>query len=75
MKKMEDIIQNLKDAGCSERQMKDICRMYEAGRIQDVIRSLRCYRCHLMNQLHESQSKVDCLDFLVYQMEKERKIR
>lgn len=75
MKKIEDIIQNLKDAGCSEQQMKDICSMYEDGRIQDMIRSLRCHRCRLMDQLHESQSKVDCLDFLVYQIEKEQKIR
>ncbi len=75
MGEMSDIIQNLKDAGCSEQQTKDICSLYKAGRIQDVIRTLRCHRCHLMDHLHESQSKVDCLDFLVYQMEKEQNIR
>ena len=57
------------------QQTKDICVLYEAGRMKDVIRTLRCHRCHLMDQLHESQTKVDCLDFLVYQIEKEQKNR
>ena len=33
---------------------------------------LRKHRCGLMDSLHESQERVDCLDFLVWQMEKER---
>ena len=75
MENMTDMIQNLKVAGCNEQQTKDICVLYEAGRMKDVIRTLRCHRCHLMDQLHESQTKVDCLDFLVYQIEKEQKNR
>ncbi len=33
---------------------------------------LRKHRCGLMDSLHESQERVDCLDFLVWRMEKER---
>ena len=33
---------------------------------------LRKHRCDLMDSLHESQGRVDCLDFLVWRMEKEK---
>ena len=33
---------------------------------------LRKHRCTLMDSLHESQWRVDCLDFLVWRMEKEK---
>lgn len=36
---------------------------------------LRKHRCGLMDSLHESQERVDCLDFLVWRMEKEKKER
>ena len=59
----------MKDAGCDKEIITTICRMYAAGQIEDAVKVLRRHRCFLMEQLHESQSKVDCLDFLVRQME------
>lgn len=70
---MEDIIQNMKDAGCNSEIITRICRLYAGGQIQDAVKVLRRHRCKLMEQLHESQSKVDCLDFLVRQMEKSQR--
>lgn len=60
----------MKDAGCDRKTITKICRMYADGQIQDAVKVLRWHRCHLMEQLHESQNKVDCLDFLVRRMEK-----
>ena len=37
------------------------------------IRKLRLLRCDLIEELHRSQRKVDCLDFLIRQTEKENK--
>ncbi|MCM1064945.1 MAG: hypothetical protein NC420_10840 [Eubacterium sp.] len=65
-----DIVQNLYDAGCDADIITDICRLYDAGRIRDAVRILRRHRCGLMDDLHESQHRVDCLDYLVYQLEK-----
>ena len=65
-------MQNLKDAGCNEKELADICRLYSAGQMRDVARALRRHRLKLMEKLHESQRQVDCLDFLVYRMEKGR---
>lgn len=64
------MIQNLKDAGCSSNIIEEVLRLYKNGQIQDAIKTLRRHRCSLMDSLHESQEKVDCLDFLVWSMEK-----
>ena len=64
-------MQNLKDAGCSAQTIEKVCRLYGNGQVQDAIKTLRKHRCGLMDSLHESQERVDCLDFLVWQMEKE----
>lgn len=70
---MQELIENLKDVGCDEKRIEKICRLYSAGQVQDAIRVLRGHRCKLMERLHESQDKVDSLDFLVQRMEKEEK--
>ncbi|MDE6759158.1 MAG: hypothetical protein K2J90_00595 [Lachnospiraceae bacterium] len=63
----------MKDAGCDREIIIEICRLYTDGQIQDAVKVLRRHRCNLMEQLHESQSKVDCLDFLIRKMEKSQK--
>ena len=70
----EDIIQNLKDASCDGETITKICKLYENGQICDVVKVLRRQRCNLMMQLHESQRKVDCLDFLIRKMEKSQRL-
>lgn len=69
-----DIIQNLKDAGCNTDIISEVCLLCDAGEIQDAVKVLRRYRLSLMEHLHESQNRVDCLDFLVYQLEKTRNL-
>ena len=67
---MDDLIQNLEDAGCGSETILEVCRLYNNGRVQDAVKTLRKHRCTLMDRLHESQERVDCLDFLVWRMEK-----
>ena len=63
------MIQNLEDAGCTSETIMEVCRLYDNGRFQDAVKTLRKHRCTLMDRLHESQERVDCLDFLVRRME------
>ena len=65
--------QNLSDAGCFGETAEDIIRMCEAGNIADALRMMKKDRCRLMDELHESGRKVDCLDFLIRNTEKEMK--
>ena len=67
------MIQNLKDAGCGAETIAEVCRQYRNGQVQQAVKILRKHRCSLMDSLHESQERVDCLDFLVWQMEKEKR--
>ena len=67
----DELIQNLEDAGCAASLIAEVCRLYENRQITDVIKALRRHRCRLMDALHESQEKVDCLDFLVRRVERE----
>ena len=73
MDREADLIQSLKDSGCDDETVNRINSLYQAGYIDDAIRGLRSFRGGLMDQLHKSQAKVDCLDFLVYRMQKEVK--
>ncbi len=66
------MVQNLKDAGCGAQTIETVCRLYHNGQVRDAVKALRKHRCSLMDSLHESQERVDCLDFLVWRMEKER---
>lgn len=65
--------QNLSDAGCSDTAAKDIIRMCEAGDMEGTIRIMKKDRCRLMDELHESGRRVDCMDFLIRTAEKEKK--
>ncbi len=64
---------NLLDAGCSEVSAAFVDQLVQAGRISDALHELRVIRCNLMDELHQSQRRVDCLDYLIRQTEQEIK--
>jgi len=63
---------NLKDAGCDETIIKNFLRLQKEGRRQEQYRLLSLYRVSLLEQLHVSQRRIDCLDYLLYAMKKEQ---
>ena len=65
--------QNLSDAVCGNETSEDVIRMCEAGDMEGALRMMRKDRCRLMDELHESGRKVDCLDFLIRATEREMK--
>ena len=65
--------QNLSDAGCGNETSEGVIRMCEAGDMEGALRMMRKDRCRLMDELHESGRKVDCLDFLIRATEREMK--
>lgn len=67
---MDELISCLNDVGCDEELISEICRLYECGDNAMVIRRLRRHRSSLMDELHGSQKKVDCLDFLLRKLTK-----
>ena len=67
----EAIIQNLKDAGCSEDKIKAIMKDIREDKISDGLKLLSKHRRLLLDHLHEGQKQIDCLDYLVYQLERQ----
>ena len=67
---LEKILTNLRDAGCGNGEVERAKQLYEAGDTKSLLRYFRKCRCSRMDELHESQRKVDCLDFLIRQTAK-----
>ena len=66
----EQLMQGLSDAGCSTETAERIGLLYEAGRYGEVLYQLKKERCVLIDQMHESQRRVDRMDFLIRNQEK-----
>ena len=62
------LIRNLKDAGCSEADIQRFLKLRQEGRRREQLRLLTTHRASLLDQLHVSQRQIDCLDYLVFQM-------
>lgn len=67
---LEKNLTNLSDAGCGSEELEKARKLYEAGDAKALIRYFRKCRCSRMEELHESQRKVDCLDYLIRQTAK-----
>ncbi len=69
----EQLIQGLFDAGCSPETARKIGRLYEAGSFDEVLHQMKVQRCELIDEMHESQRKVDRMDFLIRNQKKQMK--
>ena len=67
----KDLTACLTDAGFSGEAVSEAVRLCEAGQKEDLVRFLRVKRCDLIEELHESQKKVDRFDYMIRQMEKQ----
>ena len=62
------LLRNLKDAGCSEADIERYLKLRAEGKELEQSRFLSAHRVKLLEQIHESQEKLDCLDYLIYNM-------
>ena len=67
------IRRNLSDAGCDDPLIKKFLLLEQNHRRKEQYRLLSQHRLSLLVELHLNQYKIDCLDYLVYAMEKEDK--
>ncbi|MFQ9924066.1 MAG: hypothetical protein ACLRVU_11160 [Beduini sp.] len=62
----ESIKRNLEDAGCETQTIETFLNYRETETLQKQILFLKCQRCGLLEELHQAQKKIDCLDYLIY---------
>ena len=68
----EDIVQNLRDAGCDEDTISKFLKCIEKGEKPEGLRLLKRQRSELLDTVHKEQRKIDCLDYLVYMMQRQQ---
>ena len=54
----------------AEDEIRDALRIYQSDDATSLLRQLRKCRCSRMEELHESQRRVDRLDYLIRQTQK-----
>lgn len=67
------IRQNLIDAGCDECLTNQCMSMCEQDEIEILNKTLSKHRRSLLDNLHQAQYKIDCLDYLKQNLEKNRR--
>lgn len=70
-KSREDIIQNLKDAGCDRNTISDFMALSDMGKTKEEIDLLSKHRKLMLDKMHIIQKNISCLDYLIYQLRKE----
>lgn len=66
------LLRNLKDAGFDEDTIQKFLELQKDGRTGEQHRLLALQRASLLDRVHVSQHMIDCLDYLVYSMRKEK---
>ena len=64
--------QNLIDAGCDQELVQRCVALTQGERTAEVIRILSRHRRTLLDTVHQGEKQIDCLDYLVYKLEKEQ---
>lgn len=66
----ESIVQNLKDAGCSEKLINEYLEYAQKMQYKQQLCLLSRYRKKLLECMHVCQRKLDCLDYLIFMLKK-----
>ncbi len=75
----EAVIQNLKDAGCTQDIIECCIACIEQGKKNELLERLEEHRTGLLHKVHKAklvsknefgleEKQIDCLDYLVYQI-------
>ena len=65
--------QNLIDAGCSHALVKQCIALAQENKPNELLPLLSRHRRSLLDGIHQWEKQIDCLDYLIYQLEKGQK--
>jgi len=64
------LYENLLDAECSKALTDECMMLAEQGRDRIILQKLSGQRTHLLDEIHRYQKALDCLDYLIYQLDR-----
>ena len=70
MKQQQEIIESMKAAGCSDTEIESFVKCYENGELKKGLKIISNCRKDILERIHGDQKKIDCLDYLEYQIKK-----
>lgn len=66
------VLQNLKDAGCTDEMVEKFMALQDSDDEEQQIQLLSGHRRYLLEKLHRDEKRIDCLDYLLYQMQNKK---
>ena len=72
LNKEELLLQNLKDAGCDEKLIKICVDFIQEEKTEELKKILSSHKNKMMKDIRTKQKEVDCLDYLLYSLEKKQ---
>ena len=64
--------QNLLDAGCGSDTIQQCMDLVKRRESAELLRLLSRHRRELLDTVHQNEKRIDCLDYLIYQIEKQK---
>lgn len=71
-KKDQCIIMCLQEIGCNQITIEKYLKMSKENDIEGMVKMLSCIRCRVLEQIHEKQEKLDCLDYIIFELKKKK---
>lgn len=65
----QEVIKNLEDAGCKDCEIECLIECLIKGNKDKGLALLTKHRKKLLDSIHAEQKRLDCLDYLIYQIE------
>lgn len=69
------LLQNLRDAGCDDEMVATCLHLAEGQETGKLLRVLSTHRRDLLETVHGCHKEIDCLDYLVYSIEKQKETK
>lgn len=67
------LYQNLLDAGLNAEKAEQYENLAKSGEWNKLLSELSKQKKNLLSSLHKNEKQIDCLDFLVYEINKKHK--
>ncbi len=67
---LEEIEQNLSAAGIKGESKKLLTELWEKGESKELVKYLIEKRSLILDQIHIREKQINCLDYLVYSLDK-----
>lgn len=64
------LFENLQDAGCGTELVQKCMELAQERKQAELVRLLSHHKKALLNSMHGCQKNIDCLDYLLYRINK-----